>query len=292
MALRNKLGNISGTFKAPRIRVVVWDDTYADLDLDEALQYASTVIPDSIFDKFPEVDANIDELAGHICAFEFGYSPPNSEPPDQPAPREEGTLARRMNFQARSKTIYTCLEPIGVYSPDGNVTAQYQFTKWRVNVNAEGVGQLKTLGLTVDPLPETRTLDFYAPNTIITDTYLDTLEGLCGKFNSGTFFGRPQSSVQIVRVSLYERSLDDWEISFGLGYKAPEIDVAVSDEITIPNMRGSWIYWTRDREFPFDAGGATGVIIDMRPEIAVVQRVWEEADFDVLNLPPEVSYPE
>jgi hypothetical protein len=292
MAMTHAIGPIGGSFKQPSLSVTVWDDAFATLDPDEVVEYAATVIPNSIFGKLPTVDPGIDELAGHIYRVSFDYTPPELEPPDPPPVREQGTLARRMNFQAKSKTIYTCLEPIGVYSADGNVTDQYQFTKWRVNVNSEGVGQLRTLGLTIDPLPETRTLDYYAPNTFISDTYLDTLETLCGKFCSGTFFGRPQGSVQLVRASLYERTPDDWEISLGLGYKAAETNVDVSDEITIPEIRGSWIYWTRDRESPFDAGGDTGVIIDMKPEIAVVQRVWEEADLSGLNLPPTVSYPE
>jgi len=291
MSLKHSLGPVTGSFKTPRMRVTVWDDAFSGVDLDDALAYAATVIPNSIFDKLPETDATIDELAGHIYSFEFSYTPPNFEGPDVPPAREQGTLARRMNFQARSKTIYSALEPIGVYSADGDVTDQFQFTKWRVNVNSEGVGNLKTLGLTVDPLPETTTLDYYAPNTVITATYLDTLESLCGSFNSETFQGRPQGSVQLVRVSLYERSPDDWEISLGLGYKAPIENLSISDDLTIPELRGSWIYWTRDREVEFDAGGETGIIIDMEPQLAVVQRVWDEDDFGALNL-PEVTFPE
>lgn len=291
MAFKHSLGPVTGSFKTPRMRVTVWDDAFADVDLEDALDYAATVIPGTIFDKLPETDATVDELAGHIYSFEFSYSPPNLEPPDVAPAREQGTLARRMNFQARSKTIFTCLEPIGVYSADGDVTDQYQYTKWRVNVNAEGVGSLKTIGLTVDPLPETMTLDYYAPNTVITADYLDTLESLCGAFNSETFQDRTQGSLQLVRASLYERSPDDWEISLGFGYRATRENVAISDGVSIPELRGSWIHWEREREVEFDAGGDTGIIIDMQPELTVVQRVWEEEDFGLLNL-PEVSFPE
>lgn len=291
MALQHSLGPISGSYKSPRMIITVWDDAGATLDHDDAVDYAATIAPLSIFGSLQDPDPGVTELAGHIYAIDLGYTRPEQQEKDQPPQRETSTLARRMNFQAQSKLIYTCLEPIGVYSPDGDVTDDYSYTKWLVNVQGKGFDQFRTQGLTVEPLPETRTLDYYIPNTDVTDAYCDALEELCGKFNSGPFFDRPQGSVQLVRASLSERSPSDWELSLGFGYRAPQESLSVASDIVIPELRGSWIYWTREREEIYDAGGTTGKILEIRSDIAVVQRVWEEDDFSTLSL-PAVTYPE
>jgi hypothetical protein len=142
-----------------------------------------------------------------------------------------------------------------------------------VNVQGKSFEQLRLEGRTFDPLPETRTLDYYAPNTLISDAYLDTLESLCGKFNSGELFGKPQGSLQLVRVSLSERTPNDWEISMGFGHRATQTNVSICDDIVIPELRGSWEYWTHQYEYLNDLGGV-GEILELKTNLVVVQRVW------------------
>lgn len=290
MALRHKFGPITGSFKSPQIRITVWDDAFATVDENDVLQYASIVAPVSIFDNLPDPDPGIEELAGHAWAVEMSYSAPEAKSPEAPPARESGTLARRMNFQAQSKTLHTCLEPIGVYTPEGDKTSDYPNVKWMVNVQGKAFENLRLEGMTVDPLPETRTLDYYAPNTLISDAYADLLEGMCGKFNSATFFGKPAGSLQLVRVSMSERTPNDWEISLGFGYKAPESNVSVCDDIVIPELRGSWGFWTHQHEYLNDLGGGVGEILELKTGLAVVQRYWDEEDFTLLDL-PAATYP-
>jgi hypothetical protein len=291
MSLVHSLGPVGGTVNNPRLTVYVWDDAFADISEEDAVIHATNVAPSTIFDKPFEGDAGVQELAGHIYAIEIGYAEEGTGSSVQAPPaREINTLARRMNFQAQSKFIRNCIQPIGVFDADGDSTANYPHTKWLVGLYGSGADQ-RAEGLTIDPLPETRTLDFCIPNADVSDSYLDTLEDLCGKFCSGTFFGRPQGSVQLVRVSLQERNPFDWELSLGFGYKAPQFNVDVSDDIVIPEVRASWHYWTREKDVVYAAGGTIGTIIEREVEFAVVQQVWEEGDFDALAL-PSVTYPE
>ena len=284
MALKHSLGPVGGTVATPRLTVYVWDDAFASISEEDAVLHAATVAPSTIFDKPFDGDPGVQELAGHIYAIEVGYAEESTSSIEAPRAREINTLARRVNFQAQSKFITACLEPKGVFDDSGDVTSSYPRLKWLVNVDFSGL-EPKAYGMTVDPLPETRTLDYYIPNANVSDTYLDTLEGLCGKFNSGAFFGRPQGSVQLVRASLSERSPFDWELSLGFGYKAPQTSLDLDGVVEIPELRGSWIYWTKEKSVVVSG------VIESQIEYAVVQRVWEEGDFGTLSL-PTVTYPD
>jgi hypothetical protein len=291
MAFRHAFGPIAGSYKSPRQTMTVWDDTFAALDEDDVVAYANTIAPASLLTRLLDDDPGIEELAGHIYRFELSFSPIQLQENDPPPQRETGTLARRANFQAQPVFRKVCLEPIGVYSADGNVTSNYPNLKWLVNVRGTGFDQSRVEGQTFDPLPEVFTFDYYAPNLVLSNAYLNTVAALCGKFNSGTFFDFPQGSVQLVRFSASERTPEDWELSFGFGYFPPQTNVQVSDDITIPNLRGSWAYWTQEQEIATDLGGTVGEIIESSTKLAVVQRVWEEADLSGLDLPDTVSYP-
>lgn len=291
MSIRHKIGRITGSLKAPQLVLTVWDDASAALDELDVVTYASTVAPVTVFNCLQVDDPGVEELAGHIYRVTVRYSVPELQPADAPPQREQGTLARRMHFQAQSKTMRHCLEPVGVYSPDGDVTDNYPNVKWLMNVEGKGLEASRVQGLTIDPLPETRTLDYYAPNLIITSAYLDVLEALCGAFNFAAFQGREAGSVQLVRVDLSERSPDDWEISMGFGYRAPQENLAVCKDVTLPLLRGCDAFWTRCSEILTDYGGDVGEVLEPRVDFAVVQRVWELADFSALDL-PEVTYQE
>lgn len=287
MALKYKIGGISGSVNSPSIPITVWDDGFADITAAQAIALASSVAPASIFDALPDADRiSVEEPAGHIIRLSIPYTEADVKPNPGPPPAETGTVARSANFQAQSKTIFHALEPIGAYDLDGDVTDNHPHTKWQIRSVAQDGFFFRSEGMTVDPLPVTRRLDYYVPNYAIGDAYLDDIEEIVGHFNSTTFFGRPQGSVQLVDFSISQRSADDYELSFGFGYKAPRSSFEI-DGITIPELRGSWIYWTRE----VDELNTELAFMERRTDLVVVQRVWEESDFATILDLPEVTYP-
>lgn len=285
MSLTHAIGNITGSASTSlRVPIHVWDDAFADVDAGDAVDHALSVAPATVLSMYPTDDPGVTQVAGHIVLVEVEYTPPDIRPRDPPPTPETGTMVRRANFQAQGKHVYCPIEPIAVYAEDlGDVTDNWPNTKWCVNAPLNGFDASKNLGLTVDPLPEVFALDFYAPNTAITKSYLDTVADLCGKgaFNDATWNDYPQGSLQIVRFSLAERTPDDWEVSFGFGYAPPRTNVQVGPGIILPTMRGSWIHWERYYEQFDDESN----ILELVPYVSFVQRVWDEEDFDLLDLP-------
>lgn len=291
MALQAQQGLLTGSVSSPGILVTVWDDSGATLPVATAKDHALTVAPLAMF-GFPKTqDPSITQLNKSTYRFTVYYKPQNLSTPPAPQ-REEGTLARRVNFQAQPKHVDTCLQPIGVFGKSGEITDKMPNLKWMVNVQPSGKGVQRVLGTTINPLPESRTLDYYLPNLEVNDAYVDALESLCGKFNSEEFFGKPPGSVQLVRASLSERSPSDWELSLGFAYAAPRFDVDLGNDIVLPELRASYSYWTRTTNEVIDLGGTVGKIIESKVLFAVVQRLVEEGDFAALGLPASVTYPE
>lgn len=261
----------------------MWDDGFAQIETAEAVAYAIEVAPPTVLGMLPvSDDIGVEEIARHIVKVTVEYTPADIKPLDPPPNPEMGTLVRRASFQAKGKFLFNPIEPIAAYDPSGDVTADWLDTLWSINAKLNGFAASLVGGMQVEPLAEVFSLDYYAPNTVITKAYLDTIAEFCsvGAFNDEDWNGYPQGSLQLVRFSLTERTPDDWDLSFGFGYKAPETNIAIGD-VVIPELRGSWIYWTRTREEYNDESN----IMHVYTYLAFVQRVWEERDFNLLDLP-------
>lgn len=291
MALKHKIGPLTGTTSSPQITITVWDGARVAIDTAEAVAHAVSVAPVTVFGNLQTADPGVEELSDPgVVRVSISYSAPELQPQPSPPPREMGTLARRANCQAKSITRTRCLEPIAVYDDAGEITDDYGQMKWLCGVAGGGAQPHRVAARTFDPYPESRTLDFFAPNTLITDAYLDAIEALVvgGAFNDGDYKGCPQGSLQLVRFSLSERTPNDWELSFGFAKVPPQSAVEIDDDIAIPTLRGSWAYWTYDKEIYIPDSN----ILRVQTQFVVVQRVWPEADFGVLQLPESVTYPE
>jgi hypothetical protein len=117
----------------------------------------------------------------------------------------------------------------------------------------------------------------------VTEAYVDAVENLVirGAFNDDTFFGKPAATVQIVRFSVQERSANDWELSFGFGHRAVEMNVSVADGIVIPTLRPCDHYYVIER--PVFPSGSD--VVQQRAVAVVVGQAWPLMSFGVLDLP-------
>lgn len=285
MAIKTKVGYQTGSDGNPQVAVTVWRDDYAVLSRSDAFAAATNAI-DSTIDGIPvQGFSSADEVADHAWQFVANYSttPPGSNLSRPPDPQQTNTTQRSANFTAKSKKLFNFIEPIGVYQDGGDFTDFWPHTKWKIDSFETGNFRFISEGTHFDPYPETRTITYTPELDLVTEEYLDAIEDIVsrGCFNDAEWRGRPQGSVQAVRFSAIQRNPDDWEFSFGFAYVPPRENVSVNGVITIPQMRGSWYYWTRDELFwDQDAN-----IIENVAWLAVVGRVWDEDDFDTLELP-------
>jgi hypothetical protein len=198
-------------------------------------------------------------------------------------PPEVGTVVRTVNYHAKPKKLWNFLEPLMVRDSSGDVTNHYPRLKWKIDSQLDPGKGYRSQGTDFEPLPELDTYTYYAPNVDINDTYLDAVGDLVsnGCFNSTTYGGRAPGSLQIVRFSANQRSVDDWELSFGFGYKPLEEDFKINSSIILPLLRGCDYYWSDRR----DEWNETENIVEAVDYLVVLGRVWHLADFNVLDLP-------
>lgn len=283
MALKHSLGNVGGSFDAPSMTVAVWDSAFADVSEGDAVERATLAAPDEILGVPQGINPGVNQVAGHIYLITVNYEAYDSKPPDPP-PAGEFSVDYRMNFQAQPKYVYSALACIGIYDTDGLVSGR---TRRKVNVQKVG-GINRVVGMQIDPLPESHTLDVVIPNADVDSAYRKTVSRLQGRFNDGPFMGYQAGEVQLVRFNASKRNADDWNFSYGFGAQEEQTNVIFDgvdssdayDTITVPSMFPHSIAWSVDMDV-LDAG--TG-ITEKLAEFVVVQRVWELDDFDDLGL--------
>lgn len=286
MATKTAVGKLSGSATNPSIEVTVWDDGGAALDYDTAALAALGAAPTTVL-TYPQHDINsIQEHSESAYKFVVSYANLEGSPLPQPENPASGTVVRRVSAKTKTKRLHNFIAPVAVYDRSGDITDQATITKWKIDAFYTEKGRYRSEGTYFDPLPETRTLDYYVPNAAITESYFDTVEDMVsrGVFNNATWRGRAQGSVQFVRFSAAERDAETWELSFGFAY-SPSRSVTMAalngGTITIPDLRGDYHYWTRD-QLAFNEAAR---IVEVFPYVAVVGRVWDEASFSALNLP-------
>lgn len=280
MAVKIKFGLISGDSESLDIDATVWEENGLTLDFDDAIAAVMLNAPADIYGLVPTGDTKIKERSRSVITFSIPYGQPTVRKP--PEPPEEGTLVRRAACSAKSKELWNYILPIGVYDNAGDATEAWGDVKWAVDLSVDERGYYNGQKASFDPLTESRTLDYYAPNSFISEAYLDVVEDIVsrGCFNSAPFAGKPIGSVQLVRFSLSERSPDDWELSFGFGYQRPRVNTQVGD-IVVPHVRACDYLWTLFKQEHEEGQNHVGI----KPRACFVGQVWELADFSLLQLP-------
>ena len=273
MALKEKMAFVSGSRNELQLQITVSDDAGAALDRDAALAAALATVPATILgcNLADEKNPSIVEQSANAIKFQMVYK--------RPAQNE---LRRTANIVTRSKKIFHFLSSGNVYGAGGtSLTSTNASLAWKTDRQGKTEEFNSGKALSIEPLQESRTLEYLTTRSFLSDTYLDSMEDLVsrGCFNSDTFFGKAPGTVQIVRFTATERDDDDWEVSYGFGHQTAQTSVDVGDGVQIPTLNPYEYYWCVEKEV-YDDG-------DIQPKVikAVVGQVWPQASFTPINLP-------
>ncbi|MCC6492645.1 MAG: hypothetical protein IT424_06465 [Pirellulales bacterium] len=184
------------------------------------------------------------------------------------------------SFVAQAKELTEALEWIETYDPDGATGEEIR----AVNIERTGEGGERIVGRRYQPAPEVFSFNIVLPNAYLDADYKQTVQGLCGRFNSVDFtidgITYEAGRVQLVRAAAGKRTDEDWRLSFGFGLRENRTNIDVGGGIVVPAVRGSWDYWTLQKFLVVNLPGRQ--FVKMLPDLAVVQRVWDEGDLNLL----------
>lgn len=132
----------------------------------------------------------------------------------------------------------------------------------------------------LNPLAESRSMDYFVPIALVTDNYLNAIESLVvrGAFNDDTYLGKVAGTLQLVRFDAYEHTASEWKLSFGFGYLPYQTSVYIDTNIILPTVRGCDYFYTVHRP----VFGTNAKILQPKVMAAVIGRAWDLADFDGL----------
>jgi hypothetical protein len=205
----------------------------------------------------------------------------------QTVTQEKDTLDYRFNFQAPGGHIYQSLATVAGYY-DGDKLFGVPPFNGAINVIQDKKGQ-RVEGMNLSPPAEVFTLSYKVSGSVITSSYQDLVLSLCGKVNSEAFRGKPAGTVMLVRVTGGRDSSNVWTIEFGFGYIANSTDVPVGDVAWL-NEAGTPADIAKDGFdllwcfYPYAKDG-TGKMVLKQPAAVYIERVFERADLNLLNLP-------
>jgi hypothetical protein len=145
-------------------------------------------------------------------------------------------------------------------------------------VNDDGKNRVE--GLNLSAPAEVFTIPYTDYPAVITASYQATVRFLCGKVNNTSFYGAAPGEIMLVRAQ-GEQQGGLWNLEFGFSYIANATDIPVGPNIVVPFKEGHDLLWcwykqtedTDQKEFI------------KRPALAIVDRVYERANLNMLNLP-------
>lgn len=242
----------------------------------DVVNYVGTIItanPTVAGYPFSEFNSQeIDKVDGdYELTVSWGQSSAN-----QPA---AGTSAYRFNFQAPSAHIYQSLATIASEEDPALLPFGPPNFGGAINVVWDG-GKQRVEGFNLQPPAEVFTIPYTDIPAVITPTYLNTVENLCGKVNLASFLGYDAGQIMLVRAN-GERIGGLWNLEFGFAYIASKTLIPVGDTIILPAKDGMdllWVYYMPNKD-------DTAKELVKQPACAIVERVFERADLNDLNLP-------
>jgi hypothetical protein len=270
MAIKTKLGDVSGSAQSPSISITAFDFG-ATIDRDAALAAAKAAAPTTILGCTLDLtDWTITDRSHESIEFQFGYgrSAPN-------------TLTLSDGAQTKPKKLHNFIAPVGVYDSGGDATSTHSSLKWKPDRQGSAAEFNSSKPITVDPLPVGPRFTFNTSQSFVTDDYVDTVKDMVdrGCFNDAPFLGRSTGTLQLVEFSVNQRDFDDWELGFGFGSRKFQASVAVGDGLYIPEYRGCDYYWLKEEEVLIDGK------LQPKAVAVIVGQAWPFGDMDLLNLP-------
>jgi hypothetical protein len=194
--------------------------------------------------------------------------------------QKHNTVEYKFSFQAPSAHIYQSLATIATYFDEDVYPFGAPNYYGAINVVTDG-GKDKVEGIQLPTPTETFKLSYVTDNSVITPEYQRLVRSLCGKVNSDQFRGEAAGSIMLVRCDGGRNNSGTWNIDFGFGYSANVTNLDIGANFIVEAKDGWDLLWCRYRTDK-DATAKTPV---KRPCAGYVERVYERADLNLLNLP-------
>jgi hypothetical protein len=247
-----------------------------------------------------EIGTDIPETVGDLGISDTSYSESDEIPGHYEVtitwdvPSEIGY---RFNFQAQGGHFVQSLKTISAWGrglvsatsdPLDLEAAGLPNFGGAINVVPQEDGPPKVEGYDVQPPPETFVLIYHAYDETITGEYQQLVRDLCGKVNNDSFMDLDAGTTMLVRANGERQHGGIWTIEFGFGY-VPNLEdplvigngISYSDKVQVNAKDGLDLLWVyREHEIEDTYG-----IVRPMPVAAYVERVWERADLNELNLP-------
>jgi hypothetical protein len=124
------------------------------------------------------------------------------------------------------------------------------------------------------------TLTRYLPRVFVTQTYKNRLFQLTGKVNSASFQGYAQGECLFLGSTGSRRGREDYEITFNFVCSPNVVNLTIAPGIVVTSKQGwdyLWVYY-------HNVVDTDAKQIVLRPRAAYVERVYERANLNDLNL--------
>jgi hypothetical protein len=199
---------------------------------------------------------------------------------DKPEKQQPGTSSYGFSFQAPSAHIKRSLATIS-QTEDATV---FPFgpppMHGAINVVDYGSADVHTEGIDLKAPEEVFKIPYTDIDAKITPAYQGVVRDLCGKVNNTSFYGIAAGQIMLVKAT-GERKGGLWNLEFGFGYIANATSIPVGDNITVPAKDGMDLLWALEITGKHVASKS----LIQQPVCAYVERVFERADLNMLNLP-------
>lgn len=272
MAIKTRVGFVSGTTQAPSLLVTVFDDAGGTLGYVAARDAAIAAAPTNIFGGAIDLESiTVNDRSHDAISFDIGYRGAALT-----------TVLVSDGATTPEKELYNFIDPVGVYGVGGaDLTSSYSAFKWKPNRQGSAAEFNSGKPVIVRPLQVGPRFRFNTSQSFVNDDYVDLVCDMVerGVFNNAIYLGRAVGTMQLVEFSIEQLDYAAWQLVFGFGVKPFQASVAVGDGVIIPELRGCDHYW------PIEVETYTDGKIQPIVEAAVVGQAWPFDDFGKLNLP-------
>jgi hypothetical protein len=233
---------------------------------------------DATLAGFPYNTFNADEeddIAGDF-KISIDWGQPESNQDQKP-----GESGYKFSFQAPTAHIRRSLATISSYAaPDVFFADDPPDFKGAINVTSYGTPDMAIEGVDLQAPAEVFSIPYRDVDAVIDLTYQALVRSLCGKVNNSAFYGANAGELMLCRAD-GERSKGVWNLDFGFAYIPNATSIPVGDDITVAAKDGMDLLWTLE----MTVNDPAKKMLVSRPVAAYVERVFERADLNDLNLP-------
>lgn len=240
-------------------------------DDSEALQFALANSPE-FWDGLVRGEPEIEQIGVDIWSIVIPYTElqPSSRNP------QTGEVIFSFSLGLESQNIKQSLRTISAHAAPGH-TANVDDFRGAINVHIDG-GRFVVEGIDVGAPTSVFTYEFRAPQSLVTDAYLSTLEDIRGKVNETDWRRWEAGSLRLMGVTGTVSQSGDSNLVFTFEHRPNRRSITVGNisGIDVDGWDVLWILYGPDID-------GAGKRIIARPIAAYVERVIERAEFRLLG---------